>query len=380
MEEWLVPGKTMGLIGGSAMAHQLILTAKQMGFQVVVYCTDKQEAVVKAADWAIIGSYTNKEALTELAFRCDFLVYETEDISPELVAFLKKTVPVPQGENLLSIVQDRVLQKAYLEANSINIAPYATIIDKGDIKRAVSSIGFPCVLKTNRTDKQYNEYIVLYGEEDIQQTDHLLNKGVCVLEALIPYERELVVTVTRNRAGEQITFPVSEMGYKNDQVHQVITPARIEEEIEDEVVRMARALSQQLDVIGSLSLELFVTAAGTVYVHTLVFGPHISAASTTDFASLSHVEAHLRGIANWPLSEPELYTDCVMVPFHQVHFEKVSRQIPIRPDWTFHFYPNAQNKFRERETGFVNIPTQDLNQTLDMLADIDLWGGTAEHD
>lgn len=71
MTNWIPPGKTMGLIGESIMAYELVKTAKIMGFQVVVYCSDKSAPIVKAADWAIIGAYTNKKALTELAFRRD---------------------------------------------------------------------------------------------------------------------------------------------------------------------------------------------------------------------------------------------------------------------------------------------------------------------
>lgn len=380
MTNWIPPGKTMGLIGGSAMAYQLVLTAKQMGFQVVVYCNDKTAPVVKAADWAIIGSYKNEEALTELAFRSDFLVYETEDLPPEVVEYLKKTVPVPQGEELLSIVQDRVLQKAYLETNSVNIAPYATIVRERDIKEAVTSIGYPCVLKTNRTDKQFNKHVFLYGEEDIEQASTLLQKGVCVLEALIPYERELEITVARNRDGQQISYPVSEMVFRGDNLHQVITPARISIEVEEEVKRIALYISRRLDVIGSLSLELLVTATGTLYVNTLIFGPHIAGGYTLNYSNLTHLEAHLKGILNWPLDTPMVHMDSVLVPFHKEHLEKITRQIPIKPNWTFYFYPDITKKIREREMGFVLIPSKEMEQTLETLSTIDLWEGAPLHD
>lgn len=375
MRSWMAPGKTMGLIGESALAHQLILTAKRMGFKVVVYCTDKDAPVVKAADWAIIGSYTNEEALTELAFRCDFLIYETEDLLPEVVWYLKKTVLIPQGEELLSIIQDRMLQKAYLETNSVNIAPYATIVSVEDIEEAVQSIGYPCMLKTNRTDKQFNQHVVLYEEKDTEKAKALLQTGVCVLEALIPYERELEVTVTRNRRGDQIAFPVSELVYQKEDLYQVVTPARISSDITEEVTRIATYLSEQLDVIGSLSVELLMTSSGTLYVHALVFGPHLAAGYTNDFSNLSHLEAHLRGIANWPLQEANVYTDSVLVPFHEKHLNKINHQITIQPDWKFHFYSTTESENREREIGFLIIPTEDVDQVLDVLSDIELWGG-----
>lgn len=373
MTDWIVPGKTMGLIGGSAAAYQLMETARSMGFLVGVYVNDRQAPIVKAADWAIIGEYDDLESLTELAFRSDFLVYETEELDPVLIETLQKTIAIPQGQEVLSIVQDRVLQKAYLEANSVNIAPYATIISVHDIQQAVKSIGYPCVLKTNRTDKQFNEHLVLYEEADNEKAAVLLEKGICVLEAMIPYERELQVTVVRNRKGEQIVYPVSEMIYREEDLYQVITPARIHEDVKEEVDRIARLVSQNLDVIGALSMELYVTATGTLYVHTLIFGPHLAGSYTIDHADLSHHEAHLRGVANWPLHEPTLYTPAIMMPFHKEHLDKTVRQITIHPDWHFHFYPNIEQKIREKETGFVNVPAERINRTLEQLGDIGLW-------
>lgn len=380
MTNWIPPGKTMGLIGESIMAYELVKTAKIMGFQVVVYCSDKSAPIVKAADWAIIGAYTNKKALTELAFRSDFLVYESEDLPPEMIGYLQKTVPVPQGEELLSIVQDRVLQKTYLEANSINIAPYATIVTVDDIHKAIVSIGYPCVMKTNRTDKHFNEQFVLYGEEDIEQASALLKKGVCVLEALIPYERELEITVTRNQAGQQITHPVSELVFRGDELYQVITPARIELEVEEEVARIALYLSRQLDIVGSLSLELLVTATGTLYVNRLVMGPHLAGGYTSKNTTLTQFEAHVRGIVNWPLDSPVVHGESVLMPFHHAHLDKVIHQIPLKPNWTFYFYPGSTTDRYKHEIGVVVIPSKGLAQTLETLSLIDLWEGAPLHD
>src|SRR5690625_1760132 len=279
------PGKTLGLIGGSALAYHLLLTAKQMGYNVAVYCNDQTSPILKSADWAMVGSYNDREALRELAYETDFIIYETEELSSEMIEYLQKMVAVPQGNELLAIVQDRVLQKAYLEANSINIAPYATIVSPSDIEEAVKSIGYPCVLKTNRTDKQFNEQVVLYDESDIENASQLLEKGVCVLEAMVPYERELEVTVVRNQDGHQVVYPVSETIYREESLYQVITPARISSEVEEEVERIARLLSLELDVIGALSLEFFVTTTGTLYVNTLIFGPHLAGNYANDFAN-----------------------------------------------------------------------------------------------
>src|SRR5699024_7294920 len=148
------------------------------------------------------------------------------------------------------------------------------------------------------------------------------------------------ITVARNRDGQEISYPVSEMVFRGDNLHQVITPARISIEVEEEVKRIALYISRRLDVIGSLSLELLVTATGTLYVNTLIFGPHIAEGYTLSYSNLTHLESQLKGIMNLPLDTPMVHMDSVLVPFHKEHLEKITRQIPIKPNWTFYFYPD----------------------------------------
>lgn len=373
MVDWMTPGKTLGLIGASNWAYEILMMAKKMGFTVGVYSNNQHAPIVKAADWALIGPYDDREALTELAYRSDFISYQTDELSSDMIEQLQKTVSVPQGSELLSIVQDRVLQKAYLEANSINLAPYATIVTISDIEEAVNSIGYPCILKTNRTDRQINDQVILYDESELDKAVPLLEHGVCVLEAMIPFERELVVSAVRNHQGDTIVFPVSESIYRNGDLYQAITPARVATEVVEEVQRIVEMLATELNVAGALSLELFVTATGTLYVNRIISGPHMAGNYSAHYTNMSQLGAHVRGLANWPLAEPVLYNPTMMIPFHEAHREKIIKQMQIKPEWNLHFYPKVQTEQTEKERGFLTIPISDLNQTLEDVSEMGLW-------
>src|SRR5699024_8964407 len=122
------------------------------------------------------------------------------------VDLMEKAVPVPQGEELLSVSQDRMLQKAFLESVRVNIAPFATIVTIDDIREAVKSIGFPCVLKANSTNERFKEHHLIYGEEDIVKAEEFLKHGTCVLEAWIPFDKEVCVSIIKDKNNEITLF------------------------------------------------------------------------------------------------------------------------------------------------------------------------------
>ena len=200
----------IGIIGGGEIARMLALSAKKMGYRIGVLDPEKGCPAAQVADWQIIASFDNQKALMDFAMKCDVVTYECDTIDANSIIRMKKTVSVPQGADLLSITQDRLLEKAYLEASNINLAPYATIVTVEDIKGAIDGIGFPCVLKTISERHNEKDRFVLQSEEDIPKAIYLLKMGTCVLEAWIPFERELSVMVARNQANEVVVFPVSE--------------------------------------------------------------------------------------------------------------------------------------------------------------------------
>ncbi len=364
----IIPGKTIGIIGGGQSGRMIALAAKQMGYVVGILYPKEDCPAAQVADWKIVANCDDEEALMDFAMKCDVITYEFENVDADKMETLKKTVAVPQGSELLAISQDRILEKAYLEMSNINIAPYATILTLEDIERATSSIGFPCVLKKIRDRYEEKKQIVLYEKEDIPTCAPLLNGGTCVLEAWIPFERELAIVIARNAAGEMSVFPTTEIIHRQNLLKETIVPARVTDEVSQEVERISRTIAEGLDLVGTLGIELALTNSGALYVSELVSRPHCSANYTIEACSISQYEAHIRAICGWPLPEITLFSQAVSVMILDEQMEAAEWQIQLKPDWHFHYYGKKEES-KKRIMGHITILTEDRDKTLENIKD-----------
>lgn len=368
----IIPGKTIGIIGGGQLGRMMALAAKQMGYIVGVLYPKENCPAGQVADWQIVAKCDDEEALMDFAMKCDVITYEFENVDASKIEVLKKTVAVPQGSELLSIAQDRLLEKAYLEMNNVNLAPYATILTLEDIKTAASSIGFPCVLKRIRDEYEEKDQVFLYGEEDISKCEELLKTGTCILEAWIPFERELAIVISRNAAGDTSVFPIAEIIHPQNILKETIVPARVSEDVSQEVERISQALAKGLDLVGTLGIELVLTTSGALYVSELVSRPHSSANYSIDACSTSQYETHIRAICGWPLPEITLFSKTVSVTILGEQMEEAKRQIQLKPNWHFHYY-GKQEANKGSEMGHITILTKDISKTIENIDDTGIW-------
>ncbi|WP_085559656.1 5-(carboxyamino)imidazole ribonucleotide synthase [Carnobacterium iners] len=366
------PGKTIGIIGGDHLGRMMALAAKQMGYRVGILHPEKNCPAAQVADWQIVATCDEQEALMDFAMKCDVVTYEFENIDASKMEGLSKTVAVPQGGVLLAIAQDRILEKAYLEMNKINLAPYEMILTLEDIKIAASSIGFPSVLKTVYDENGEKGQRILYGEEDILKCESFLKRGTCILEAWIPFERELSIVISRNAAGDMSVFPTAEIVHRDNLLEEAIVPARVSKEVTQEVKRISQTIAEGLDLVGTLGIELFLTSSGALYVSELVSHPHGSANYSIDACSTSQFETHIRAICGWPLPEITLLSDAVSVTIFGEQMKSVEWQIQLKPNWHFHYY--GKNEARvSRIMGHITILTKDVDKTLENIHDTGIW-------
>ena len=200
-QEILFPGDTLGIIGGNPNGIMLARTAKKMGFTVVVYCSDESNPVLAEADVKMVGKLNEKTKLQDFAQRCDLVTYTSETIDVEAVKFLQRFTRVPQGSDTLEITQDRLLERAFFEQLNINVAPYATIVSLDDVYQAVSSIGYPCILKPIQKGFGKHRKQIIKKQTDIAECADIIDLGTYILESWIPYEKELSLTLARDKDG-----------------------------------------------------------------------------------------------------------------------------------------------------------------------------------
>ncbi|MTD41762.1 5-(carboxyamino)imidazole ribonucleotide synthase [Erwinia sp. CPCC 100877] len=368
----LLPGQMIGIIGGGQLGRMIALSAREMGFRVGVLDPTADCPAAQVADWHLMADYDDLEALKELAQRAQVLTYEFENVDVGALLQVENLVNIPQGTDLLAITQDRLLEKSFLEESNIVIAPYATIVSPTDIQDAIDGIGYPCVLKTTRGGYDGKGQFVLYSSSDLVPAMDLLRKSTCVLEAWIPYEKEISVLVSGNGRGEYTVFPVVENIHRNNILHETIAPARVEEEVMEEAQRIARVIAEKIGLAGTLAVEMFLTSNGGIYVNELAPRPHNSGHYTIEACSISQFAAHVRGICGWPLPEVHLLSPAVMVNILGNELNETLELIPEKADWNFHYYGKAETK-PGRKMGHITILSEDLFETLEEIYQTNIW-------
>lgn len=370
--KWIGPGKTIGIIGGGQLGRMMALAAKESGFSIIVLDPAPESPAGQAADSQIVAAYDDRSALQELAETCDIITYEFENIDYEALDWLTKKAYIPQGARIIQVTQDRILEKQALTGAGVEVAPYAVITSSEELKSAAETIGLPSVLKTSRGGYDGKGQAVIREKGDLAAAAELLNHGPCVLEAWVPFEKEISVMMARSVNGELKCFPVGENIHVNNILHETIAPARITEAIEEKVYILAKKIADHLDLVGTLAVEMFLTKEGDLYVNELAPRPHNSGHYTIEACAISQFGQHIRAICGWPLREPKLLKPAVMVNILGQHMEGVLRQIPDRPEWSVHLYGKKEAK-HNRKMGHITILTEETEETLAQLERNDIW-------
>ncbi|MBT2758579.1 5-(carboxyamino)imidazole ribonucleotide synthase [Mesobacillus foraminis] len=378
LSKTILPGQTIGIIGGGQLGRMMTLAAKAMGFRIAVLDPVENCPCGQVADEQIIGAYDDLKAIERLAQVSDVITYEFENINAEALEWLTNHAYVPQGTGLLRETQDRIKEKAAIQSAGVKVAPYAVIKNVEDIDLHIKDLGLPAVLKTARGGYDGKGQLVIKHPSDLDAAEELVNQGPCVLEKWIPFEKEVSVIIARNPSGESAVFPVAENLHENNILHQTVVPARISKPAEEKAVKAARQLAEALNLTGTLAVEMFLTKDDEIYINELAPRPHNSGHYTIEACETSQFEQHIRAVSNWPLASTELLKPAVMVNILGEHQEALINKISELKDWKIHLYGKKEAKF-QRKMGHVTLLRDTVEQAVKEAADSGIWERTPEY-
>ncbi|MGN1400271.1 MAG: 5-(carboxyamino)imidazole ribonucleotide synthase [Bacillus sp. (in: firmicutes)] len=374
----VLPGQTIGIIGGGQLGRMMALSAKAAGFKVAVLDPVQNGPCGQVADIEITASYSDLAALGRLAEVSDIITFEFENINGEALDWLTQHARVPQGSELLKISQNRVYEKRTITEAGVEVAPYEVIRGKDDLDEKIELIGMPAVLKTATGGYDGKGQHVIRSYNDLAAAKELLEHRECVLESWVPYEKEVSVIVVRKNNGETSVFPVAENIHVENILHQSIVPARISDEVEKMAIEKALQIADHVSLVGILAVEMFVTEDGKIYINELAPRPHNSGHYTMDACSTSQFEQHIRAICNWELADAALLKPVVMVNVLGQHVKPLLEKIPSVENWKIHFYGKAEAKHK-RKMGHVNIVRGTIEEALASADASKIWNSeTAE--
>ncbi|MBD3949234.1 ATP-grasp domain-containing protein [Tuanshanicoccus lijuaniae] len=333
------PGSTIGIIGSSIASAILAQEAGRLGYRVGSLVLVSENPVHQFTSWQTIAENYNELVLRQFAERVDIVIAETGLLSPEDYHVLKEVTNVVLSDDLISLVTDRLLEKVYLDSLHLLVAPFSLVTSLNDIKEAIEYIGFPCILKsTNRHLPNSENSIVLYSEDDYEAAAQKVEESSCILEAWIPTVKKAVLTVVRNERGELLIYPIFER-INTGEGSQVRYPITLHSAIEQEIARIGQLVAEAVGLIGSLTIECLITAAGVVYINKAAVGLAEEAIFTVGSMSVSHFEAMIRALVGLPL--PSLRPRslaAISLPLQNLEIENVLTQYMLRTDWGFAFF------------------------------------------
>jgi 5-(carboxyamino)imidazole ribonucleotide synthase len=368
----ILPGQTIGVIGGGQLGQMMTLAAKSIGFRVIVLDPTPNSPCGQVADEQIVAAYNDLAAVKILAEKSDVITYEFENIDANALSWLTKHAYVPQGTEILRVTQNRIYEKATIQKAGVPVVPYEVILNQTELEHGLENLGYPAVLKTATGGYDGKGQLVIKTEHDRIFAASLLSTGPCVLEQWIPFTKEVSVIVSKNPDGETAVFPVAENIHCNNILHQTIVPARIDKETEEKAMAAAKKIAEFLHLIGTLAVEMFVTEDGEIYINELAPRPHNSGHYSIEACMTSQFEQHIRAICNLPLGSTALLKPAVMVNILGEHLEPLLENLHHFKHWKIHLYGKNEAK-PGRKMGHLTRLCNDTDEALQELEENNIW-------
>ncbi|WP_163100841.1 5-(carboxyamino)imidazole ribonucleotide synthase [Peribacillus alkalitolerans] len=372
LNKTILPGQTIGIVGGGQLGRMMALAAKAAGFKIAVLDPTPNCPCGQVADIEITAAYNDLEGLRLLADASDVITFEFENVDAVALEWLQTNCYVPQGSELLKITQNRIREKQEIEKAGAIVAPYAVITDVSEIYDTIEKLGYPSVLKTARGGYDGKGQLVIRDFGDIEKAKELLVQGVCVLESWVPFVKEISVIVSRNENGETAVFPVAENIHKDNILHQSIVPARISLEAEEMARKIALQLAGSMNLIGTLAVEMFLKEDDSIIINELAPRPHNSGHYTMEACETSQFEQHVRAVCNWQLGRTDLMRPVIMTNILGEHLDTLLNKIPTLPDWKIHLYGKAEAK-EKRKMGHVNLMRENVETAMMEVRESGIW-------
>jgi 5-(carboxyamino)imidazole ribonucleotide synthase len=301
----ILPGSTIGFLGGGQLARMSAFAARAMGYDVHVLDPDPQCPAGAVASVCVTAAYDDVEAATAFAQRCDVLTLDIEQVATASIAAASLHAPVHPGAAPIHIIQDRARQKEWLQEHGFPVAPFRVAHAPHDVALAFEALG-RSIAKTTSGGYDGRGQARIRSAQDLEAAGRLTASATVVVEQWIELAGELSVLVARSSAGEVRTFPVSWNHHDNGVLTWAMTPAPVSDATADGAIALASAIADRLGIVGLLAVEMFVTTDDTLVVNELAPRTHNTFHATERACLTSQFEQQIRAICGLPLGSTAL--------------------------------------------------------------------------
>lgn len=296
----LLPGATIGILGSGQLGRMLALVARRMGYGVHVYSPEAHSPTGQVADVEMVAAYDDLAALQKFAEGVDVVTYEFENVPAITAVTLAERVPLRPGPHVLTVCQNRLQEKNFLAAHGLPVAPFVPVHSLMELEVGLAQIGCPAVLKTAVSGYDGKGQVKITAPEQAAEAWQMIGQ-TAVLEAFVPFQRELSVVAVRGLDHTFAYYGPIENSHTNHILDIAKAPADVPTATTQQAVALAQAVLQALDVVGVLCVEFFMLADGRLLINELAPRPHNSGHLTIEANPTSQFEQQLRAVCGLPL-------------------------------------------------------------------------------
>lgn len=310
----ILPGATLGVLGGGQLGRMFVTAARTMGYEVVVLDPDPGCPAGSMATQQIVAAYDDPKAWAQMAECCVAVTCEFENVPASALAwFAEQGIVVAPHADAVKVAQDRLLEKEQVRAAGFSVAPYTEVSVEHPPGEAKDKVAYPAILKSARLGYDGKGQVAVAEPDSLAQAWDELGQVDCVLEQRLDLAQELSVIVVRGRDGQAHSYPCIENRHRDGILDQSRVPAGTTPELEAQASRAALAIAEHLGYVGVLAVEFFVDASGALFVNEMAPRPHNSGHLSLNAAHCNQFEQQLRTLCNLALGPATWHCHSAMI-------------------------------------------------------------------
>jgi len=295
----------LGVLGGGQLARMLAIAAAPLGIKTLAVDGASDACAGQVAP-LVVAEWTDYAALEAFAGQVDAVTFDFENVPAETARRLVERVAVHPSPQALAIAQDRLAEKTLFRECGLPTPEFMAVDTREDLARALTTIGAPAILKTRRLGYDGKGQFRLKTVDDADAAWAALGEQAAtlglILEAFVPFERELSVIAVRGRDGDFRTWPLTQNWHVDGVLSMSLAPAPTIGELQQRATALAKTLAERLDYVGVFALELFVKD-GELLGNEMAPRVHNSGHWTIEGAHTSQFENHVRAVLGLPLGD-----------------------------------------------------------------------------
>jgi 5-(carboxyamino)imidazole ribonucleotide synthase len=300
-----LPGSTIGLMGSGQLGRMFALEARKMGYRVHTFSPESDTPTGQVADKEVCAPYSQERAVRAFASGVDVLTFEFENVPFQSVAWAAEHCAVRPAGSVLHTCQHRLREKEFLREAGLPLAGFVPIASAEQLQAGVLQTGLPAVLKTAAFGYDGKGQKLLRPGADLTAAWRDFEGQPAVLEAWVPFEKEISVLVARGANGETRTYPVCENVHVHHILDVTLAPAPLPETVTEAAAALAIRAAEALGLVGVMAVEMFLLPEGHILINELAPRPHNSGHFSFDASVTSQFEQQLRAVCGLPLGSSE---------------------------------------------------------------------------